>query len=58
MYVQSQLQKRADRATELKERKSVTLRGTFNGAFETRNRGTYVQLLNCEVVDVADGEMP
>jgi uncharacterized protein (TIGR03067 family) len=48
-----------NRATELKERKTVTLRGTFNGAFEARNRGgTYVQLLNCEVVDVADGEMP
>ncbi len=48
-----------ERVTRIKDQQKVTLRGTFNGTFESRNRGAYVQLLNCEVVDVAaDGEMP
>ncbi len=51
------------RAMKLRPEQKVTLRGTFNGTFDKRakgdNRGAtvgVVQLLNCEVVDIAAGE--
>jgi uncharacterized protein (TIGR03067 family) len=48
-----------ERVTRIKDQQKVVLRGTFNGAFETRNRlGTFVQLLNCEVVEVAAEDKP
>ena len=49
-----------ERVTGIKERQTITVRGTFNGTFETRNRnGAFVHLNNCEVGEpVAEGDAP
>ena len=46
------------RAMKIKNNQKVTLRGTFGGTYEhTRKRGApYVQLLNCEVVEMPAGD--